>query len=150
MALMVFLRSCQHVVANSQGVASTKLERDISSANAFVARPRKSLGARFDVHSQSTLADRESTALLCSSVFIMMLKNGCMLLAHYILVHHDMILWIMCVKPFSIMQQRYFGDMKNPIFASTLESCMFLSNHFSSVSPSQTCMTHMTQAFAES
>lgn len=42
---MVSLRSCQHVVANSQGVASTKLERDISSANAFVARPRKSLRA---------------------------------------------------------------------------------------------------------
>lgn len=72
------------------------------------------------------------------SPYIMMSKNGCMLLAHYILVYHDiMILWMMCVcvKPFSIMQQRYFGDIKKQIFTSTLGSCMFLSNQFPSMLP---------------
>lgn len=96
--------------------------------------PTAGQGARFDVHSQSTLTENLPHCCV-GSVFIMMLKNGCMLLARYILVYHDMILWMICVKPFSIMQQRYFGDMKNPIFASTLGSCMFLSNHFPSVLP---------------
>ena len=85
-------------------------------------------------------ADRESTALLCSSVSI---YNDVEKWLHVTCTLHSSLSWYydivddvcVCVKPFSIMQQRYFGDIKKQIFTSTLGSCMFLSNQFPSMLP---------------
>lgn len=138
---MVSLRSCQHVVANSQGVASTKLERDISSANAFVARPRKSLGG------QQLTENLPHCCVVLSSC--MMLKNGCMLLARYILVYHDMILWMMCVKPFLFHANNDTSETwKIQFLCQHWDHVCFFRITSHRCYHWQTCMTRMTQAFA--
>lgn len=61
-------------------------------------------GARSEVHCQNMLTENLPHCCVVLSPYIMMSKNGCMLLAHYIPVYHDMILWMMCMCVWSPFQ----------------------------------------------